>query len=653
MSEPIFVKKNYLNSLKVKINLNNINSVGNTRKLKYSYVKPDMIVDFYMGRTAKLGLKLWNRTTYNFDPRAFIGLEGTNTPMWQLGIKGWVILGFTNGFNLTATSSIQIFETGGKGEWVDVWVAKDLPQWNHHYGVQRNFTQEVRARTNVRITPYIPTKTPVINNKLYGSLRIDDLSYYKRPIRPGESPYFRRALYSKPDNQLALAKTPDWIPMQETTIPTSVKNSVINSGNGKIYSGNIITVNSDSQASEMLGQEDTMIGVDNGWYFVGSIQGTGKKGVRSEQIGDFPFPGKYKYMLIQDNGKYSVEGGADMQGVAVFDTSFEVPDNYFFLLLIDDSASVDKDTYRKKYIEYIKIQLKEWGNLNGDNMNKYIGLRFIRWKDSSGSDRAKNEGYSKYPAYYVNNMISKENTDSIYSWISFNNDEDIKTVLSKIDDNNSGLKLDKNYTPLIEALDDVINFDLTKNTESYTGSKKFDIFIITDGIPDPGNFGFKPNGEKYSKDYIKGKTWPGLTNENSYSVISRLEKIMELTGKPIPIKIKGRFPDNVSEAKWVYKEYSSNPRLKNILEVQDLNENNNPKPIFEPIKHEEVFHTDSTKHSITEHRRIGKGAAKNMGFDFQGNVMQLPETWVGIRNEDSSEYAKILDKRTNTIITNE
>lgn len=85
---------------------------------------PDMVIDYQMGRPVnRVGL------SNECDPRFILHDEPTpnlgDHKRWSLGQKGWVLLGFTDGFYVSDDFELLLREIGDTGEYIDIWIARE------------------------------------------------------------------------------------------------------------------------------------------------------------------------------------------------------------------------------------------------------------------------------------------------------------------------------------------------------------------------------------------------------------------------------------------------------------------------------------------------------------------------------------------------
>lgn len=137
-------------------------------------ILPTMIVDYHIGRHAFM--------TDRNDPRFLLDLQKMsekerklyeNSPTrWSLGRRGWIILGFDEGFIPDSDYTVKFVEVGKKTEWVDIWAASHIETYSPvnyiHLPLSQTKidddlykTHSARTHTNSVPGPYTP-KDPTI-----------------------------------------------------------------------------------------------------------------------------------------------------------------------------------------------------------------------------------------------------------------------------------------------------------------------------------------------------------------------------------------------------------------------------------------------------------------------------------------------------------
>lgn len=552
----------------------NENTLSNVQAI--GLIKPDMVIDFHIGNHTSLSL--------DNDPRFLIEDNPNYEHRWSLGDGGWIIFGFSNGFEAIRENVIQFVELA-VGEWVDLWVAQTinnkLPVIYQDNNVYSNY---INPNNNE------PFYKSVINQQRYqageGLSNIDEIRRIINPNQPDQP---------GPDR-------PGWIP--------------------------------------------------EGWRYVGAVKGSGRNTINGPNLGIIleHFPGNYYYLLVHDVGGYPGVippwGGADLGEIGVYITHATA--EMYFLLVIDDSAS-PTEKKKDKYQTAVEYQIQSWKSIQGQNQHieKYLGVRMIRWpKDTPPPGWCNNREFNA-ENYSTNNLNQNELTERLRFNYSINGnslENQIWIPFSRVDEAiinaiKEEIRLNRLHTPLVEAFGDIVNHDFKdKNGQNIPRNASgqlmysFTIKIISDGIPDPCNKFSRENMNNEAnvnaiKNFIGSME---LEEIPAYSVRQRLIDLKNCIRRQ-NIDLIGDFPVDSSgnTVHWVIDEYR---RLRDengqpLLSITSLEGVITGSVEGQRPDHNTTYHTDCLNGNQSHCGRIGQNEAKRVIMDGD-TPLPLPVSWI-------------------------
>jgi hypothetical protein len=542
------------------------------------FIKPGMVIDFHPGQGTEL--------RGNNDPRFLIEPNPRRLRRWSLGDGGWIILGFENGFEAIRENVIQFVELE-TGEWADIWVAKS-----------------------------INNNQPVYYNRPF--------DYYKNPNNRGLQ-FYRSAKSTSPRKYQA---------GEDLTNPDDIRN----------------IINPPTLVPTDPNRFNRPPWIPENWLYAGAVLGNETSSVDGPHLGIIGehFPGNYYYILVHDVSSYSRVplpwGGPDIAEIGVYLTN--ATREMYFLLVIDDSLSPTEGniTYYRNTVE---SQIRIWSSIQSQNqnINTYLGVRMIRWKNGqppAGWCNNREFNAENYSQNYSGNELTERlrfnfslNGNSLENqiWIPFSqvNEAMITTIRNEI-------KLDKQFTPLIEALGDIINHDLKdKNGQNIPRGANgkliysFTIKIITDGIPDPcDKFNSQNINDEANINILKN--FIGSMDLETIPVYSVRRKLIDLKNiiRGPSIKLIGDFMVDSSGniVHWIIDEYK---RLKDENGKPLLNITLLPNVIagsgaVQRLDHNSTYHTDCLDGRSSHRGRIGANEAKRV-IKINNTPLRLPVSW--------------------------
>jgi hypothetical protein len=589
-------------------------------------LKPNMIVDFdwvnendLITRSARLRNNLI-RVPDTDQLRAIISQGAPNNDHWAIGPRGWIIVGFGNGFIPSNVNEIRFTEIQLE-EWVDIWVAKGLPKIDDHKhigAVHRGAKEPVRIKTlNTPRANLLSIARQCENNNQVRYIAqprdtFTELHPYREVLRDGVYKYL-----DTDERESNLADLPE--------------GALICDG-----------------------------GIPKGWVYIGSLKGSGgvfNPGPNERRVRTVPGPHlgflkeidpqRHHYILITDSTpRISVEGPGLIQ-IGIAQTDRRNLDHHFHLLIIDDSASV---TGRKvDFLRELLTKVQRWAE--GPSTNKYLGIRLIKWQNGVTNARKCRTTVGGIPTISATtyaskfggtNWTSRPNWDELTVrltmdslpgdkpfgnlWVKFSTDNwaafesQLRNFLDR------SLNLNNDETPFVETLDDVLFRDMEELRPRMMMVEDqlkvpLEILIVSDGIPDPFQQ-FNTLADLCTQTSTSsGQLMPYLAASgavprnysiNTYNVESKMKFIGENTVQS-HVKIISNLRCAGQRTNWIQQFYQSPPMADFVRYELRPEDGNEPIVIRRSaIDERKIAHTDST--NTVYPYRINYHAMKRIGL---------------------------------------
>ncbi|MEP3386724.1 MAG: hypothetical protein ABJO02_00965, partial [Reichenbachiella sp.] len=593
-------------------------------------LKPNMIVDFDWVNVANLndqgappGRRSPLRPARMNRLRTLISTNAPAEDHWAIGPRGWVIVGFGNGFIPKVENEIRFTEIY-TGEWVDIWVAKELPNIENSglFGaVYRGAKEPVRIKTNAPIRSVVQTCIANGTTRYIAQPRdtFTELHPYRKIRVDGTFKY--------------------------------VDENGVQSDLNDLPNGALICDG----------------GIPQGWKYIGSLKGSGgffgdaARPVRTVPGPHLGFlkdidPQRHHYILFTDStwipgtqGPTTPQGPGLVQ-VGVAQTDVINLTNHFHLLVIDDSASVTGK--KSDFLNELLSKVQDWAR--GPSTKKYLGIRLIKWRNGVTNvrkNRTTIDGQvtidrANYALKFGGaNWTTRPNWDELTvrldlnsfpgdkpfgnQWVEFSEAQmntfgpRLRTFL------NASLGLDSDDTPFVETLDDILFKDMEELRPQIltldAGRRRvpLEILVVSDGIPDPLQQFNSPsvlcNPTSTSSNNLRTfLVTPGVSPKayriDTYDVESKMKYISENIVQSY-VKIISNLRCSGVPRSWVQDFYQSPPMNEFVRYEMRPDDNANPLVILDSfIDNRLIPHTDSTHVDNTRSNRTFRGSSKRIGL---------------------------------------
>lgn len=454
---------------------------------------PDMVVRAYQKAVAT-------------DTRTVIDQE--TKVIYSLEDFGWMIMGFDCGFMQGGMNQIRLVEGGSQGEWVDIWI----------YPNQLPFDHRVNIPEDKHLFP------------VYMVISLTSEPQYRKIAGLGDRFVSRDFSATSGFNQLK----PKRILYNGTGAQPKPESVQDHNDFDQALIDNGFDPQFNLQAGDLVCTQD----VPKGWLFVGSAEGSGNKNqsILGPHLGNLPRSKFHHMMIVDSRSRVLDEGGPEIHQIGVTMLDRTALEKGYYMLIIDDSASVKGA--KAKYINEAIKQIDKW-MLEEEVVEKYIGIRLIRWKkDIAPTDwaskvsigtstnkkdylaikdvvyeaQAKTVGREEF-TYRINIKSHNEGLpESIKigeefldeKWLMVERwtgtgDGKVKIKMTKASRDNFVRNLlekklrmkvtekSSQRTPLVECLDDLIDKDIKSIPIEEKKNNKFPVkvAILSDGQPDP------------------------------------------------------------------------------------------------------------------------------------------------------------------------